>query len=169
MTDMTNQAEEKTSGQNETVSLEEQLAQAQAHAAENLDGWQRARADFVNYRKRADKEREETYAAATVEAYTKMLPVIDDFDLAMTHLPGDENDPTAKSVKLIHRKLYALLESAGVKVIDPVGQPFDTAEHEALGEDAGTSKPSGTVTAVLRKGYSFNGKVIRPALVRVAS
>lgn len=152
------------------VALEQQLGEAKAEAARNLDGWQRAAAEFANYRKRIDKERAETYQLATVETLKKLLPVVDDFDRAIQAVPPDKANGLAyDGLALIHRKLLTLLESAGVKVMNPIGEPFNAAFHEAIGQDDGTGKPSGQVTAVSQKGYVYGDKVLRAALVRVAS
>ena len=150
-------------------SMEVQLSEAQAKAAEYLDGWQRARAEFANYRKRADQERAEAYGNASVDTLRKILPVIDDFDRAISNVPPDKaNDEVIKGFNLIHRKLSNLLEGAGITVINPVGEEFNPKYHEAIGTDESSDVPSGHVTAVLQKGYLYGDKVLRPALVRVA-
>src|SRR5579871_2003311 len=118
------------------VSLEVQLTDAQAKAAEYLDGWQRARAEFANYRKRADQERADAYGNASVDTLRKILPVIDDFDRAISNVPKDKaDDDVIKGFSLIHRKLTNLLEGAGITLINPVGQLFDPKYHEAIGTD----------------------------------
>lgn len=150
--------------------VEERLAAAQREAAANLDGWQRARADFVNYRKRAEKELEQAFSHGTVDTLRRLLPVIDDFDRAVQNVPADRaEDDVLKGFNLIHRKFTSLLETAGVRVINPAGEPFDPLYHEAIGHDDGTDVPNGHVSTVLQKGYLHGDKVIRPALVRVAS
>jgi molecular chaperone GrpE len=152
------------------LSPEALLADAQAKANEYLDGWQRARAEFANYKKRAEKERDEIYQNATVESLRKVLPIIDDFDRAVANVPADKaDDELIKGFSLIHRKLLTLLDNAGVKVIDPVGQEFDPAFHEAIGRDESSDVHSGHITVVLQKGYVYGDKVLRPALVRVAA
>ncbi len=146
------------------------LADAQAKASEYLDGWQRARAEFANYKKRAEKERDETYQNATVETLRKLLPIMDDFDRAAANVPADKADnELIKGFSLIHRKLLTLLDNVGVKVIDPVGQEFDPTFHEAIGRDESSDMHSGHITVVLQKGYVYGDKVLRPALVRVAA
>ncbi len=151
------------------VSLESQLTSAQAKADEYLDGWQRARAEFANYRKRIEKERDELYQNATVDTLRKLFPIIDDFDRAVSNLPADKvDDEIIKGFTLIHRKLLTTLDSAGIKVINPVGEEFNPAFHEAIGHDTSSDVPSGHVTMVLQKGYVQGDKVLRPALVRVA-
>src|SRR5688572_25746547 len=152
------------------VSLDAQLTEAKAKAEEYLDGWQRARAEFANYRKRADKEREEAYEVGAVETLRKLLPVIDDFDRAMANVPDEKAaDEVIKGFTLIHRKLFSLLENAGIKVINPLGEEFNPAYHEAIGKDESSDAPSGHVSTVLQKGYLYGDKVLRPALVRVAA
>jgi len=151
------------------VSLEQQLTNAQAKANEYLDGWQRARAEFANYRKRIEKERDELYQNATADTLRKLFPIIDDFDRAVANLPADKvDDDVIKGFALIHRKLLTTLDSAGIKVINPVGEEFDPTYHEAIGRDTSSDLPSGHVTTVLQKGYVQGDKVLRPALVRVA-
>src|SRR5262249_50826706 len=147
------------------ISMEAQLSEAQAKAAEYLDGWQRARAEFANYRKRADQERAEAYGNAAVDTLRKMLPVIDDFDRAISNVPQDKaNDDVIKGFSLIHRKLTNLVEGAGITLINPVGEAFDPKFHEAIGTDESSTVPSGHVTVVLQKGYLYGDKVLRPAL-----
>lgn len=158
----------KTNG--ETVEAGVSLAEAQAKAAEYLDGWQRARAEFANYRKRADKEREDAHQNAVVETLRKLLPVLDDFDRALSKVPTERvEDELIKGFSLIHRKLVGLIENAGLKVVNPQGEPFNPAYHEAIGHDDTSDVSSGHVSQVLQKGYLYGERVIRPALVRVAS
>jgi molecular chaperone GrpE len=150
-------------------SLEAQLAEAQAKADSYLGQLQRERADFANFRKRTEKEREDAYQNAAVDTLRRLIPVIDDFERAISSLPADrQGDEAIKGFGLIHRKLVSLLDSAGMKQIDPTGQPFDPAFHEALGHDEGADAKSGHITTVLQKGYLYGERVIRPALVRVA-
>jgi len=150
--------------------LEEQLTDVQTKAAEYLEGWQRARAEFANYKKRADKEREEAYTIAAAETLGKLLPIIDDFDLAVANVPAEKaNDDVIKGFGLIHRKFLNLLDNVGIKVINPVGEAFNPTFHEAIGQDENPNVPSGHVTTVLRKGYMHGDRVLRPALVRVSS
>jgi molecular chaperone GrpE len=151
-------------------SIEKQLADTQAKAAEYLDGWQRARADFANYKKRADKERDEAFQVAAAETLKKLLPVIDDFDRAVSNVPPEKvEDEVIKGFSLIHRKLLALLESNNIQVINPVGEEFNPQLHEALGQDQSSDVASGHITTVLQKGYMYGDRVLRPALVRIAS
>ncbi len=152
------------------ATLESQLADAQAKTAEYLDGWQRARADFVNYKKRAEQERADAYANAAAETLRKFLPILDDLDRALANVPADKaDDDVIKGFSLISRKWLTLLETSGVKIINPLGEEFNPAFHEAIGQDETSDVPSGHISAVLQKGYLHGDKVLRPALVRVAA
>lgn len=149
--------------------LQAQLQAAQAQAAEYLEGWQRARADFANYKKRTDREVQESHQNASINVLTGLLPVIDDLERALTNVPAElASNPWLNGVTLIQRKFQKMFEDQGVTIIDPVGQPFDPGKHEAVGVDSSTDAESGTITMTLQKGYVKGDKVLRPALVRVA-
>lgn len=157
-------------GEAEVLDLPTQLERARAQAAEYLEGWQRARAEFTNYRKRVEREQEETARHATTLVLQKLLPIIDDLERAMDSIPPDFADHTwAQGVMLISHKLQTLLENNGLEVIDPLGETFDPTRHEAIGTEDSDEVDSGHVTAVLQKGYMHYEKVVRPALVRVAN
>ncbi|MBN2472839.1 MAG: nucleotide exchange factor GrpE [Anaerolineae bacterium] len=154
----------------EALPLEAELEKVKAEAAEYLEGWQRARAEFANYRKRVEREKEEIYLEARVAVLAKILPVIDDFARAMDNTPEELADHTwTNGVQLIGEKFAVLLESTGLVEINPVGEQFDPARHEAIGMDDSTDMESGHVTMVLQKGYAYGDKVLRPAMVRVAN
>jgi molecular chaperone GrpE len=149
--------------------LQEQLAAAQSQAREYLEGWQRARADFVNYKKRVERELQDSYQNAGVDLLTRMFPILSDFERAMSNRPAELQDHTwLEGITLIQKKFQKLLEDNGVVEINPTGQPFDPNLHEAVGTDEDTAVQSGYVTAILQKGYRVGDKVLRPALVRVA-
>jgi len=155
----------------EMLDLVAELEKARAEAAEYLDGWQRARAEFANYRKRVEREREESFQDARNSVLLKLLPVIDDLERAIENIPADlEDHPWTHGIKLIGDKLNAILSAHGLQVIDPLGEPFDPTRHQAVGRDDNSDAAnSGHVTAVVQKGYACGDKVLRPALVRVAS
>ena len=150
-------------------SLEQQLAEAKAQAAEYLDQWRRTAADLSNYRKRSEREREELTRFSNAALLTRLLPVIDDLDRAMAALPSDLRHLTwVEGVALIERKLHLILEGEGLKPIETVGKPFDPEKHEAVIREETDAYPDGQVLAELQKGYELNGRVLRPALVKVA-
>jgi molecular chaperone GrpE len=149
--------------------LQTELEAAKAQAAENLDGWQRERAAFANYKRRVEKEQAETYQNAASRIIARYLDVLDDFDRAMKDQPPEgETAKWAEGVALIYRKFQNLLEAEGLARIEAEGQAFDPELHEAVTHEDSEDHASGHVIAVLRQGYKLGDRVIRPALVRVA-
>jgi molecular chaperone GrpE len=150
--------------------LMEQLNQAQAQAAEYLDGWQRARAEFANYKRRTEAERIELSATAGADVLARVLPAIDDFDRAANTLPDDLKDHAwINGVMLIYRKLLNTLDASNVKpiVVQP-GDTFDPTIHEAITHEDSDQFSSGQIIAELQRGYKMGERVLRPAMVRVA-
>jgi molecular chaperone GrpE len=152
----------------EEIPLDVQLERAEARAAEYLDSLQRERASFQNYRKRVERDRIEQTRAISGELVLRLLPVLDDFYRAMDAVPEQGRDQWFEGVTLILRKLERFLADEGVTEIQALGQPFDPAYHEAVGVDDGAEAESGTVIAVLQRGFLLGDRVLRPALVRVA-
>lgn len=149
--------------------LATQLAEAKAKVNEYLDQLRRTAADFANYRKRIEREREEMGRFANALLITKLLPVLDDLDRAMATLSPDLRRFTwTEGVWLIARKLEMVLEGEGLKPIEAVGKPFDPERHEAVIREETTAYPDGQVIAELQRGYELNGRVLRAALVKVA-
>jgi molecular chaperone GrpE len=149
--------------------LQKELDAAKAKAAENLDGWQRERAAFANYKKRMDKEQAEAYQNAAVRILARYLEAADDLDRALRDKPAEgDGAKWAEGVSLIQRKLQALLEAEGVSRIEAEGQEFDPALHEAITHEDNADHAAGHVIEVVRQGYKLGERVIRPAMVRVA-
>jgi len=152
-------------------SLQKDLQEAQAKAAEYLDGWQRARAELANYKRRIEKEQAEMYQNAAGRIIARYLDVLDDFDRAMKERPAPDNGDLVKwadGTALIYRKLQNVLNAEGVTRIEAEGKEFDPTVHEAVTQEPCDTHPTGHVIAVVRQGYKLGDKVIRPALVRVA-
>ncbi len=146
------------------------LAAAEAKATENLEGWQRARAEFTNYKKRVERERDDLFNSAAADVLKDLLPIIDDFERAMANVPeAFAEDPWVSGTSLISKAFEKLLDKYDVEIIDPVGDVFDPNQHEAVGMDDDTDIESGHVTTTLQRGYTRANRVLRPALVRVAS
>lgn len=163
------QSNDHTRKVDDMAQLENQLATAQNKAQEYLEGWQRARAEFANYKKRTDRELQERRQNAAVEVLADLLPIIDDFELATSSVPVEFKDHSwVNGVNMIQRKFLKKLEDNGIEIIDPVGEVFDPSRHEAIGSDTDTDMESGHITTTLRKGYIYGDRVLRPALVRVA-
>jgi molecular chaperone GrpE len=156
--------------ENELEAVRAELEQAQAQAAEYLDGWQRARAEFANYKKRVEAERQELRRTSTEALLLKLLPVVDDFERAFQALPEDTTDAAwVDGFTMILRKLQAILESQDVTPIEATGQPFDPAWHEAVMQEETDKHPDGYVTEEMQRGYRLGDRVLRPSMVKVAS
>lgn len=141
----------------------------ETQSQEYLDGWQRARAEFANYKKRVERDLKDNYQNATGDVLKSLLPVMDDFDRATINVPDDLlGHPWVSGIEMIHRKMSKVLDDFGATVIDPVGEEFDPNLHEAIGQDADSDMDSGHVTVTMQKGYMVGDRVLRPALVRVA-
>lgn len=167
--DSTNDAEEVTVLP-EGINLMQAFIEAQKEAQSNKDGWQRARAEFANYKKRIERERIEVFQRASLDTLTALLPIVDDFDRAFESVPEDISDnPWIGGVTMIQRKFVTLLEQYEVEAIDPTGDLFDPNLHQAIGTDERDDIESGHVTETLQKGYRAGDKVLRLALVKVAS
>ena len=154
----------------EGANLLQMLIEAQKDAQANEDGWQRARAEFANYKKRTAKEQSSAFQRGQLEALSSLLPIIDDFDRAFESVPEAlREDAWIDGVAMIQRKFAGLLEQYEVEAIDPTGEPFDPTLHQAIGAEASDEVESGHVSATLQKGYRAGDAVLRLALVKVAS
>ncbi len=158
------------SPEQESAGLSAEAVQAlQTQAQQYRDGWQRERAEFDNYRRRAEREQKTSHATATGDAIQSILPVLDDFERAMQTVPADIQDNLwVNGVGMILRKFYKVLESNQVTILDPTGHVFDPSRHEAIATDDAPDVESGVITATMQKGYLIGDRVLRPALVRVA-
>ena len=154
----------------EMAALRQELEQAKAQAVEYLDGWQRARAELANARKRFEKERSEAGQLANSLLLRKILPILDDLDRAIKTVPDDlRQHAWANGVSLIQRKFQNTLDAEGVKPIEvKPGDVFDPNLHEAVTHESSPDHTEGRIIAEVQTGYTFGGQVLRPALVRVA-
>ncbi len=149
--------------------LREELETVKSQADEYLDGWQRARAEFANYKKRTTREQEEARERIAGETISKYLGVVDDLERALRERPAEDDTAAwAEGIELIYRKLVALLESEGVRKIAAEGEQFDPMLHEALSHEESGDHKEGQVIEVIQPGYRMGERVLRPALVRVA-
>jgi molecular chaperone GrpE len=129
--------------------LQSDLAEARSKADEYLDGWQRSRAEFTNYKKRIERDQSQTYQVAAGNVIRRFLSVVDDLERALN-------------------KLVSILENEGITPIQAEGEMFDPNFHEAIMSDESDSHESGRVIEVMQQGYMLGDKVLRPAMVRVA-
>ena len=139
-------------------------------AEEYLDGWQRARAEFANYKKRILKENTEIRQVARGDVIKIYLDILDDLERALDEKPTQgEGKSWSEGIELIVQKLHNRLEAEGVKPMNPLGEEFDPNIHEALMKQESDEYESGQIIEVMQEGYWMGDKVLRPALVRVAA
>lgn len=148
------------------ISLEEMEAKTE----EYLDGWQRSRAEFANYKKRILREQAQIHQAARGEVIKLYLDIADDLERALEKKPaGGEGDIWATGIEIIFQKLISRLESEGIRPMDALGQEFDPNIHEAIMKEESEEHESGQIIEVIQEGYWIGDKVLRPAQVRVAA
>lgn len=152
------------------ASLRQELEDAQARQAEYLDGWQRARAELANARKRFQREQGQAYDSARADILVRLLPIVDDFQRALKNVPEEaSNDPWLEGIRLIERNFQHVLEQEGVSAIADAGQEFDPFLHQAVTHEPSDSVPAGHIISALRTGYRMGEQVLRPSMVRVSS
>ena len=128
----------------------------------------RHQADFANYRKRADKENREAVQRATARVIEQLIPIIDGFEHALAAHREAEYDSYRKGFELIYKQLLDNLARLGAERVEPRGKPFDPHLHQAVDRAETKEHPDGTVLEVYQPGYVYHGRVLRPAMVRVA-
>ncbi len=146
-----------------------QADQQRGAAEEYLSILQRVQADFLNYKRRVEAEREAQAEAVRAETIRAFLPVADDLGRALAHVPPELAEQSwAQGFELIDRNLAAAFERLGVRKVGSEGEPFDPNVHEAVAYEEHPIHPEGRVAAVLRPGYQLGERVVRPAQVVVA-
>ena len=130
---------------------------------------QRLAAEFDNAKKRMERERQEHAKWATESLILALLPIVDSFDAALQNLKNhDAKDPVVTGVKLINRQLHELLTREGLERLHALGQPFDPERHEVIQQVESHDQPEDTVVEEIQTGYALRGRLIRPALVKIA-
>ena len=152
------------------VELETRLTEAEQKAAEYLDGWQRAQAAFANFRKRNEAEQAHWRSTANAQLLARLLPILDDFRRAFEAIPEDyQTAPWLSGIRLIERKVNAVLESESVTAIElKPGETFDPHFHEAVLYQEVAGFAEGEIVTEIETGYRLGDRVLRPALVVVA-
>jgi molecular chaperone GrpE len=148
------------------AALRKEVAALRREREDLSDQLLRRRADFENFRKRADRDRQQAGFEATAAVLRDLIPAIDNLERALG--AGGEEGSLRMGVELIHRELLSLLEGHGATAHDPTGQPFEPERHQALLHEETPGFAEGTVVETFRKGYSFKDRLLRPALVKVA-
>ena len=128
----------------------------------------RRQADFDNYRKRIERERSEDSKRTTARLIEALIPIVDGFEHALAAHREAEYENYRKGFELIYKQLLDNITKLGAERIDPVGKPFDPHLHEAMDRTETTEERDGTILQVFQPGYVFHGRVLRPAMVRVA-
>lgn len=146
---------------------QDEVAELRLKVAELQDALLRRRADFENYRRRVERDRASAAAEAEAALVTQLLGTMDNLERALQ--AQDTGNGLREGVVLTHRELLTLFESLGVSAIDPLGQRFDPTEHQAILHEPAEGFEPGTVAEVLRKGFRQRERLLRPALVKVAS
>jgi len=147
--------------------LKQALVEEKAKAEANLANWQRSQADFINYKRRSEQEKEEIGKFANSILMLSLLPILDDLERAFNSIPPHLAQLTwVDGIRLIERKLQSSLEAQGLSPIKAIGEPFDPKLHEAAMYRKGEE---GMVIEELQKGYMLHDRVIRPAMVIVGN
>ena len=154
--------------QAELERLRDMVNQLETHLHEAQDHALRARADIENQRRRHQKDKEELRKFATEDLMRSLVAPMDHFSLAMQSLgTASDVDSVRQGVEMIHREIVSVLQSAGLELINPTGQPFDPNLHEAAGTQTHMDRPDGIVLDTMRPGWALRGRIIRPAMVCV--
>jgi molecular chaperone GrpE len=147
-------------------SSEQEVANLRREIADLRDRSMRTLADFDNFRKRADRERQDLKKYALVEPLRDFLEIMDNLDLALA--AAGSTDDLKRGIQMIHRQMTDLLRRFGVQEIAALGQPFDPTLHEAVSREEDPSVQSPTVTGEMRRGYRIHDRLLRPSMVKVS-
>lgn len=150
--------------------MKDELEAAQAESKKNLDGWQRALADFTNFKRRTERDYDRTRADVTVSVVKKFVDILDDLELALKNRPKEGDGAAwAEGIEIVYKKVLTSLEYQNVVVMETEGQLFDPHFHEAISQEESPDHESGAIIEVLKPGFMIGERVLRPALVRVAA
>jgi molecular chaperone GrpE len=153
----------------ENEALREEILTLQQQSGEYLDGWQRERAEFTNYKKRTDRERQQLQENISGNIVRKYLEIIDDLERALQNKPTNDDGATwAEGIELVYRKFLTAVEAEGVVPMAVANQQFDPNLHEAISQEPNDDFESGQIIEVVRSGYMLGDRVLRPATVRIA-
>jgi molecular chaperone GrpE len=163
--DAENQGQEAGEKSGAPVDLNRQLEEEKEKAQSYYASWQRSAADYQNFKRRVEQEREDLSRLVSAALIINVLPLVDDLERALQNVDSHLAGLTwVDGIRLIYRKFQGVLEAAGVKEIEADGHSFDPAYHEAVAFGEGEE---GKVISVVQKGYTLGGRVIRPAMVVV--
>jgi len=165
--ELTSEVEPEVAEVEDVEALKQALAEERKKAEANLASWQRAQADFINYKRRSEQEKEEIGKFANTMFILNLLPILDDLERAFTSIPPHMARLSwVDGIRLVERKLWGSLEAQGLSQIKALGEPFDPKFHEATMQAKGRE---GIVIEELQKGYMLHDRVIRPTMVVVGN
>ena len=158
-------AAEDSGKENGETEKEEEVKEEGKEDTEELR-YLRLMADFQNYKKRVEKEKRDLYSYANEKLMNELLAVVDNFERALDH---DADEGFKEGIEMIFKQLQDVLEKSGLAEIPALGEEFDPNVHSAVMTEETEEYESGKVSGVMQKGYTLNGKVIRPSMVKVAN
>lgn len=168
--DVAKRKKEEQAEEDVSLLLEEQIKTAEEEAKKHYDKLLRVMAEFENFKKRIEKEKKEHLQYSNEKLLTEMLPVLDDFDRVLDHIPEDSPEEAkviAKGIELVHKNMLMVLGKFGLKEIDAMGKDFDPTIHEAISTAKDENFDPEKVISVHRKGYSMGNRLLRAAMVTV--
>lgn len=165
-----NASEDKKATADKENKIKEELELYKKRMEEYLNGWKRAKADYINLKKDSEKREKEMVQFANAALILEILPIYDNFKLAWQHIPEEhkEKDEWLKGIEQIKKQFQAFLKNLSIEEIKTVGEKFDPKVHEAVGKEKVEGKESETVIEEVKGGYKFYDKVLEPAKVKVA-
>jgi molecular chaperone GrpE len=153
------------------LSVDERLVEALGQLSESKDAVLRAEAEMQNVRRRTERDVENAHKYGIERFLQNLLPVVDSIEKSIESADQadlDDNDPVIEGIRLCYKLLLDVLEREQVKVVDPLGEPFDPNEHEAMSMVENPDVEPNSVIAVMQKGYKLNNRLVRPAMVMVS-
>jgi len=151
----------------ETNKLEADIAEQKRLVEEHIDRYKRLQADFENHRRRTRQEKEDLSVVVAQNVLLDLLPVVDNFERALSSAATQDAATVLQGVEMIHRQFLQVLDKCGLATVEAVGQIFDPQKHEAVMRVEDENQVDGTIVEELQKGYTVRGKVIRPSMVKV--
>jgi len=135
---------------------------------EYTNSLKRLQADFENYIKRTEKEKQELMQVANYKLIMKLLTIIDDFEASLNVIKREGNKKVIEGIEMIFNNLYRVLDSEGLKPINVKGEKFDPYKHEVIGKVISNEHEEGLILEEIKKGYTYQNKIIRPSMVKIA-
>jgi len=135
---------------------------------EYTNSLKRLQADFENYVKRSEKEKQELMHLANYKLIVKLLTIIDDFEASLNVIKKEANKEVIEGVEMVFNKLYKFLEEEGLKPINTKGEKFDPYKHEAIDKIISNEHEEGLILDEIKKGYTYKDRIIRPSMVKIA-